>query len=122
MLDLVNAERAKGGLAPVSLCPSLTRAAQAYADKMSAEHFFDHTSPDGSTMTSRTNAAGYRNWSALAENIGQGYGDVTAVMKGWMGSTGHRANIMNPKLQHIGVGWTRSGNYWVQDFGASGTC
>jgi uncharacterized protein YkwD len=120
MVSAVNAERAKLGLNAVVACGTLNRAAQGYAETMSAARHFDHTGPDGSTMTSRTRAAGY-NGRALAENIAQGYTSVTAVMAGWMGSTGHRNNILNPNLTHIGVG-KAAGNYWVQNFGAGGTC
>ena len=41
-------------------------------------------------------------------------------MDGWMNSSGHRANILNPKLTHIGVSLTYSDSgrrYWVQVFG-----
>jgi uncharacterized protein YkwD len=120
MLGLVNAERAKAGLNPMSLCAPLSRAAQSYAQTMSNQKWFDHTGPDGSTLTSRTRAAGYSG-SSLAENIARGHTSVTAVMQGWMASAGHRANIMNPKLTHLGVGWA-AGNYWVQDFGSGGAC
>jgi uncharacterized protein YkwD len=55
----------------------------------------------------------------VAENIG--YGNVTAeaLMKTWMASSHHRANILNPKLSHLGVGAARSKSghwYAVQDF------
>jgi uncharacterized protein YkwD len=120
MVDAVNAERAKLNLAPMAACGSLTRSAQGYAETMSAAGHFDHTGPDGSTMTSRTRAAGYSGRS-LAENIARGQTSVAAVMAGWMGSTGHRANILNPGLTHIGVG-RAAGNYWVQNFGSGGTC
>jgi uncharacterized protein YkwD len=55
----------------------------------------------------------------VAENIG--YGNVTAdvLMKKWMASSHHRANILNPKLSYLGVGAARSKSghwYAVQDF------
>ena len=54
-----------------------------------------------------------------AENIA--YGNVSAeeMMKKWMSSSGHRANILDPKLAYVGVGAARSGDgnwYAVQDF------
>jgi uncharacterized protein YkwD len=125
MIAAVNAERAKQNLQPVTACASLGRAAQGYADTMAVTKHFDHTGADGSTLSSRTKAAGYittgGGWS-VAENIAAGYTDVASVMKGWMNSAGHRANIMAPELRHIGVGWATNGNYWVQDFGAGGAC
>jgi uncharacterized protein YkwD len=118
MLDAVNDARAQAGLPPVAACANLDQAAQDYADTMAAAQWFDHTGPDGSTLTSRTNGAGY-NGQALGENIAAGYPDVPAVMRGWMASEGHRANILGG-YAHLGVG--RTNNYWVQDFGSGGTC
>ena len=48
-------------------------------------------------------------------------------MDGWMNSSGHKANILKPNYQHVGFGKTASTDkwnsiYWVQDFGADGTC
>jgi uncharacterized protein YkwD len=124
MVDMVNAERAKANLRPVTACASLTRAAQSYAELMSARNWFDHTGPDGSTLSSRTRGAGYNTSGGgwlVAENIAHGHPSVSAVMQGWMNSAGHRANILNPGLQHLGVG-KAAGNYWVQDFGSGGAC
>ncbi|MDV7402400.1 CAP domain-containing protein, partial [Arthrospira platensis SPKY1] len=50
----------------------LARAAQRHADDMRRNHFFDHDGSDGSTMSSRATAAGYR-WRSIAENIAWGY-------------------------------------------------
>ncbi|WP_326593311.1 CAP domain-containing protein [Streptomyces sp. NBC_01294] len=79
-----------------------------------------HTGPDGSTMTSRVEAAGYA-WSRLGENIARGQSDADAVMKAWMNSSGHRANILNCAFREIGIGVHKGdgGPWWTQNFGAS---
>lgn len=79
-----------------------------------------HTGPDGSTMTSRVEAAGY-SWSNLGENIARGQADPDAVMNAWMNSPGHRANILNCAFKEIGIGVHKGdgGPWWTQDFGAS---
>jgi uncharacterized protein YkwD len=126
MLVSVNAERSKAGLRPVAMCASLTRAAQGYADLMAARNHFDHVGPDGSTLGSRTRAAGYTSagggWS-VAENIAKGQTSVTQVMTGWMNSAGHKANLLAPGTTHIGFGKAVNGStWWVQNFGSGGTC
>ena len=62
-------------------------------------------------------------WAGLsglaAENIARGQGDATSVMKAWMNSPGHRANILNCEYRTLGVGMYDAvgGPWWTQDFG-----
>lgn len=98
----------------------LDTAAGDYAVRMATEHFFSHTSPDGTTMVSRMNAVGVRN-VAMRENIAAGYATADAVMDGWLQSPGHCANLMAADVTRIGLGHASgSGSYftdtWVQDF------
>ena len=51
----------------------------------------------------------------MGENIAKGYRSPAAVVRGWMHSKGHRANILSPKFTHLCVGVCRG--YWVQTFG-----
>ncbi len=55
-------------------------------------------------------------YQAAAENIAKGQTTSYAVVKAWMESPGHRANILNGKYTHIGVGYVSEGNYWTQLF------
>ncbi|MFD0431047.1 CAP domain-containing protein [Streptomyces zhihengii] len=103
MLALVNKERAAAGCGPVTANAKLTKAADDYSDVMAASGVMSHTGPDGSTMTSRVEAAGYA-WSTLGENIARGQADAEAVMDAWMNSPGHRANILNCSFDELGVG------------------
>ncbi|MFJ3210650.1 CAP domain-containing protein [Streptomyces flaveolus] len=120
VLALVNKERASAGCSPVTANDRLTRAADDYSDVMAASGVMSHTGPDGSTMTSRVEAAGYE-WSTLGENIARGQSDAASVMESWMNSTGHRANILNCSFKELGVGvhFGDGGPWWTQDFGAS---
>lgn len=124
MLTAINAERTSRGRAPVSLCANLMNAAQDYAVVLRNWGRLSHTGPDGSTLRSRSEAAGYLRWTRLAENIASGQANVAAVMSAWMGSDGHRANILHPDLTHVGLGkaGTSYPIYWVQKFGSGGTC
>lgn len=115
VITLVNDERAKAGCAPLVEEPHVTKAAQDYSEQMSAENFFSHTSPDGTTFDQRIKNAGYP--KPGAENIARGQTSAAQVMESWMNSAGHRANILNCSLKKIGVGVTTAGWYWVQNFG-----
>ncbi|MEU6105518.1 CAP domain-containing protein [Streptomyces flaveolus] len=120
VLALVNKERASAGCSPVTANDRLTRAADDYSDVMASSGVMSHTGPDGSTMTSRVEAAGYE-WSTLGENIARGQSDAASVMESWMNSPGHRANILNCSFEELGVGvhFGDGGPWWTQDFGAS---
>ncbi|MDE5753217.1 MAG: hypothetical protein K2H89_01530, partial [Oscillospiraceae bacterium] len=54
-------------------------------------------------------------WGSVGENIAWGYATPEAVVKGWMSSEGHRANILGSNFRYIGVGYV-DGNYWTQLF------
>jgi uncharacterized protein YkwD len=60
------------------------------------------------------------NLNGVGENVAYGYASGTAVTAGWMGSTGHRQNILNPSYRLLGVGAAQDGNgrwYAAQVFG-----
>jgi len=59
-------------------------------------------------------------WQAYAENVAYGQGNPSSAITSWMGSSGHRANIMNPSLTEIGTAVANGPDgrpYWVQVFG-----
>ena len=125
VVELVNAERAHVGCAPLQVSSQLTAAAQSHTEDMAFNDYFSHTSLDGRSPWDRIRAEGYDFWSA-AENIAAGYSTPASVVAGWMGSDGHRANILNCNLKDIGVGYYYLDNdtgdliyhyYWTQDFG-----
>ena len=55
-------------------------------------------------------------YKTAGENIAMGYSSAQKVMQGWMNSSGHRANILNPSFTQIGVGYVADGHYWTQQF------
>ncbi len=122
ILTLVNVERKKANLQPLTLNSKLGQAAQNHTNDMVSKSYFSHTSPSGGTMTSRVNAVGYV-YSTIGENIAAGSSTATATMTQWMNSPGHRANILNPKFRELGVGYAPSNDqyryYWTQVFGAA---
>ncbi len=118
ILTLVNAQRAKAGCKAVTLEARLTAAAAGHAQDMATHDYFSHTSRDGRTFVDRIRAAGYP--VPRSENIAAGQPTVAAVMDAWMGSAGHRANILDCSAVAMGAASAQGGSYglyWVQDFG-----
>ncbi|MGW5443481.1 CAP domain-containing protein [Streptomyces asiaticus] len=121
VIALTNAERAAARLAPLAPDPRLTAAAQAHSDDMVARDFYSHTGPEGHQPWDRARAAGATH-RGIGENIACGQRSPGEVVRGWMNSPGHRANILKPDFTHIGVGHatgSRAGTYWTQVFGAA---
>ncbi len=133
---LLNQERARAGLLPLKVVSSLTTAAAGHSQDMALNDFFGHTSSNGYTLANRLTAAGYVNWIGGGENIAAGFDTAEAVMAGWMGSIGHRNNILNATYREVGVGLYYQADdlptvrlpdgslggpynfYWTQNFGA----
>lgn len=111
----VNAFRAERGCGPVQVDSRLTAAAQGHSSDMSNRGYFSHDTPEGVTFDQRIRNAGYPRPGA--ENIARGAQSAEDVMRMWMQSDGHRANILNCDLTAIGVGLDRNGWHWTQDFG-----
>ncbi|MEU3574262.1 sigma-70 family RNA polymerase sigma factor [Kitasatospora sp. NPDC036755] len=120
LVDLVNAERAKAGCAPLRIDPRLHGSAQKHADDMATRAFFDHVNPDGVRTEARITAAGYR-WSQWGENLDRGPTTPAAVFARWMDGGIHQSNMLDCGFKDIGVGFATSPAgtpYWTQDLGA----
>lgn len=121
VLQLVNGARSQAGLTPLVSNDALTSAAQSYAQLMASTNCFSHTCGSVPDFSQRITLAGYTNWRNLGENIAAGYPTPDEAFSGWMNSSGHRANILNPNFRDSGVGVANGGQYgiyWVQDFGS----
>ncbi|MFD7312920.1 CAP domain-containing protein [Streptomyces sp. NPDC059883] len=119
VLSLTNTERTRAGLRPLAGDTRLATAAQAYSADMAARAFYSHTSPEGLAPWDRAAAAGAAH-RGIGENIACGQRDPREVVRGWMDSPGHRANILKPDFTHLGVGFAGggpAGTYWTQLFG-----
>ena len=123
VIDLTNKERASEGLPPLAYNARLFAMAEAKAVDMFLKQYFAHESPTGETIGMLAEKYGYA-YLDLGENLALGdFDDNAELVKGWMDSPGHRANIMNGTFTEIGVGIIRE-NYhgrivWfaVQEFG-----
>jgi uncharacterized protein YkwD len=119
VLCLVNQQRTSRHLPPLRANARLDHSAQAWTRHMVAARVFMHGNPGA-----RISAAGYR-WQAYGENIATGYATPRAVVSGWMHSTGHCQNILDPRFRDLGVGvvarpvrrYGSAGATWTQDFG-----
>ncbi|MEO5667048.1 MAG: CAP domain-containing protein [Bdellovibrionota bacterium] len=111
--DRINDERRYAGLDDLILDGRLIVVAQGHAQDMSDRNYFSHVSPEGWRVFDRLRAYGMPFWSA-GENIAIGESSAWQVMNDWMGSPGHRANILGQSFRRVGMGlW----NYrWVQVF------
>lgn len=119
VIRLVNAERAKEGLAPLGTYGSLTKTAQLRASELVT--LFSHERPNNtSCFTALDETGASKNAFTMGENIAAGSSTAAAVVEQWMNSPGHKDNIMNPDFTHIGVGYQPAssgyGHYWVQMF------
>ncbi|MET9324396.1 CAP domain-containing protein [Streptomyces sp. NPDC003038] len=117
VVTLVNQARAQAGCGPVRANPPLAALAGAFSKDMATRGFFSHTDPDGDSPWDRAAQAGISGMGG--ENIARGQGDADAVMKAWMNSPGHKANILNCEFRTLGVGahFAAGGPWWTQDFG-----
>ncbi|MDI2588983.1 CAP domain-containing protein [Psychrobacillus sp. NEAU-3TGS] len=115
VVDLTNQERAKAGLKALQIDTKLTQSAQAKSQDMKDKNYFSHTSPTYGSPFDQMKSFGIT-YNAAAENIAMGQRSAAEVVKAWMESPGHKANIMNPSYTHIGVGLSDSGYYWTQQF------
>lgn len=116
VVDLVNAERAKEGLSPLTVNLNVQAAAQVRAKE--CEQYFSHTRPNGSSFATALWEQGVT-YKSAGENIAWGQRSPEEVMNAWMNSPGHRKNIMNPNFTTIGVGYyenAKGTDYWCQLF------
>lgn len=118
VIRLVNVERNKAGCGALTGESRLHAAAQKHSDLQAEKETMSHQLPGEPSMGDRVTAQGYR-WGSVAENVAAGYTTAASVMDGWMNSPGHKANILNCRYKHIGVGVKKSAKgtlYWTQNF------
>ncbi len=136
MLDLINEERKAAGLDPVQLEINLNESSEDHSSWMLQSDRFSHTGQGGSSATDRMRDADFDfsgRW-ASGENIAwqsergaSGLSDdVANLHESLMNSPGHRANILNPNFEYVGIGIER-GDFkgWdavmvTQNFAATG--
>ena len=130
-LCLLNQQRATSGVGPLAENATLTTASAGYSQRMVAQGFFDHDSPDGGTLVDRLTGAGYLGdedaW-VVGENLGWGQDTLStarSMVTAWMGSAGHRENLLSGDYTEVGLGLALGtpadqtwGATYTTDFGA----
>lgn len=117
MFVLVNNERTKASLKPLTADENLKEVARAHAKDMFARGYFSHINPEGLSPFDRLEKAGI-NFTAAGENLAFAP-TVELAHQGLMQSTGHRANILSVEFAKVGIGVIDGGVFgkmFVQDF------
>ena len=109
-LCLLNEQRRSHGLRAFKLDGKLGRAASGHARDMVAKRYFAHDSKSGASFGARIKRTGWtrsRRSYTIGENIGWGGGALAtprSMVRAWMGSAGHRANILSRSFRMVGIG------------------
>lgn len=119
VIALTNAQRRARGCASLRPHSYLRNSARGHTVTMALKGVMSHQLPGEPRFSVRITRAGYTNWRIVAENVARGFSGPSAVVRAWMASPGHRRNILNCKLRHIGVGVVlKNGQlWWTQNFG-----
>lgn len=117
LFALANQSRAQAGAPPLVWDAALAAAAMRHCQRMVVEGALSHRYPGEPELTERAALAG-AHFSVIEENIALGqYPDQ--IHEEWMHSPGHRDNLLNRDVNHVGIAViARGGNlYAVEDFG-----
>ena len=111
LFEMHNIARKKAQAPPLTINDRLEEAAVKHADWMAKHDKVQHQNLK--TFLGKP-------WRMVAENVAAYYINNEAVMRGWLESKGHKANILNPKFTHIGIGTAKHGKkiYWCCVFGS----
>ena len=128
VLAAVNKARSGAGCSALTVNAKLVAAAKGHAKSMAEQNFFGHASKNGGKFSNRIKAQGYK-FSKVAENIGAGQSTAAGIMESWLGSAGHRKNIVDCDLSDTGIAVVYQADdkplkgqkyamkyYWVQVF------
>jgi hypothetical protein len=116
LLAAANQERANQGLPPLHLDPVLTQASIFHAHEMAQHADISHQFPDEPELADRGAKAG-AHFSLISENVGEAPSSVI-IHNLWMHSEGHRANLLDPNVDAIGIAIVTRDHqlYAVEDF------
>jgi hypothetical protein len=116
LLEAANHERAARGLTPLKWSPALATAARLHAQRMAAQNTLSHQLQGEPGMAERAAQTGAR-FSSLAENVAEGP-SAEVIHREWMNSAPHRANLLDPQLDSVGIAVAegRGTLFAVEDF------
>jgi hypothetical protein len=116
LFESANRERTAHGLGPLKWSAALAVAAREHAQRMAEQNILSHKLPGEAGMAERASKAGAR-FSVLAENVAVG-GSAESIHKQWMNSPPHRANLLDPQVDSVGIAVAESHGslFAVEDF------
>ena len=116
LFSAANAERAQHGLRPLRWDETLHRAAQRHAGEMAARESISHQYPGELDLAERGRAAGAK-FTVISENVAEAW-SAPEIHDAWMHSPDHRANLLDPRVNSVGISVMRRGRqlYAVEDF------
>ncbi len=97
-----NEERMKQGLKPVVINQKLSAAALSKAQDMLDNQYWSHTSPDGTEPWDFIKNSDYT-YKVAGENLARDFHTTNEMVRAWMASPTHKANILNEKYEEIGI-------------------
>jgi len=109
MLALVNRERTKAGVAPLTWSDQIAEIARSHSEDMFRRGYFSHYSPEGKDVGDRLTEANIP-YTYAGENLALAPNLATAH-QGLINSEGHRRNILDPAFRKIGIGAINGGIY-----------
>jgi uncharacterized protein YkwD len=118
LYDAVNRERASLGLRQLQWDNALASAARLHTTLLATHDALSHRFDGEADLQTRLRMAG-ASFSLVAENVAEAP-DVSTLHIAWMNSAPHRANILDPQVDSIGIAIERRGEqlYATQDFAA----
>ncbi len=116
LFSAANAERMERGLAPLRWDETLHRAAQRHAGEMAARQSISHQYPGEADLAERGRSAGAR-FTVISENVAEAW-SAPVIHDAWMQSPDHRANLLDRRVNAVGISVYRRGEqlYAVEDF------
>ena len=116
LFESANRERAAKGLGSLKWDPTLAAAAHEHARRMAGQNTISHQLPGEPDMLARAKQSG-AHFSSLAENVAEGP-SADDIHAQWMHSAPHRANLLDPQLNSIGIATAERGGilFAVEDF------
>ncbi|WP_228275638.1 CAP domain-containing protein [Gracilibacillus oryzae] len=115
VIDLTNKARQENGAGALQLDAELASVAQTKSEDMAQNNYFSHTSPTYGSPFDMMQTFGVE-YTKASENIAAGQQSAEQVVQSWLNSEGHRRNMLDPAVTHIGVGYEANGDYWTQMF------
>jgi len=119
LLEAANRDRAAAGLPPLQWDMSLAAVAHQHAQRMAQTNTLSHQLAGELPLQQRATQAGAR-FSLIAENVAEGP-SASNLHQQWMNSPPHRANLLDPELNAVGIAVVQNGAMFfaVEDFCAA---